>query len=301
MTQYSGRWQPPRNGSLWKTTSPGGSSPRPTSLIVHSTTKMIAPRWAGQNSAWAIISPPLVEDGAREVEAFVEERRVRGVAHRDAHLARRRDQIVVDDLQGDLVDVCVVHAVLPRSPVVTSEPSRRCSQVAARVDVERRCPGCTSVVAIGFLDDRRAVEVAARRQRRRGRRSACDASPGSRKYDVAPSALATPRRPRGSGAQVGLLGGADGGDLEVRRTRRSRPGCRSRRAAVLARGSSSSSSPAARRRSSARRRARAGCRCRSSARGSASRRRLERRRRPRSPRSADARAARSPQPADDSR
>ena len=46
----------------------------------------------------------VVEDRAREVEPFVEERRVRRVAHRDAHLASGRDEVVVDDLERDLVD-----------------------------------------------------------------------------------------------------------------------------------------------------------------------------------------------------
>ena len=56
----------------------------------------------------------VVEDRAREVQALVEEGRVGRVPHRDAHLAGGRDEVVVDDLEGDLVDGCgrVAHRVL---------------------------------------------------------------------------------------------------------------------------------------------------------------------------------------------
>ena len=57
-----------------------------------------------------------VEDRAREVEPLVEERRIRRVAHRDAHLARRRDEVVVDDLERHLVDADVsVPVLMPAS------------------------------------------------------------------------------------------------------------------------------------------------------------------------------------------
>ena len=56
-----------------------------------------------------------VEDDAREVEGLVEDRRVRGRHHRDAHVAATARQVVVDDGQRDLVDHRSAHSSTPVS------------------------------------------------------------------------------------------------------------------------------------------------------------------------------------------
>ena len=56
-----------------------------------------------------------IEDRARMIEPLFDVRRVRGVAHRDAHLFARVEQPRDDDLGGDRIQVDAIMPVSPRS------------------------------------------------------------------------------------------------------------------------------------------------------------------------------------------
>ncbi len=172
-----------------------------------------------------------VEDRAREVEPFVEERRVRRVAHRDAHLAGGRDEVVVDDLERDLVDVGrrSGSSVAPAPPA-----SRRPAGVRIRLpygSTSTRCPGRTSVVDIASSITAGPSRLAARAAASSGRRSAVGNQPPSPEVHIAFALGGDRARRAAASAPRGLSVGPIGDDLEVDELDDLVAGCRSRRGA----------------------------------------------------------------------
>ena len=106
----SGMWQPPRNGSLCSTTSPGPNASGPSSASTQRTVSPIAPRCAGLKRPCAIIRPRAVEQRAREVARLAEDGRVGGAHHVRAHLLRDLHELVADHAQRHRVDAAPARA-----------------------------------------------------------------------------------------------------------------------------------------------------------------------------------------------
>ena len=89
-------WQPPRNGSLCTTTSPGSNDVR-AELLEHAAHRL------ADRAEVRRVEPPLrdhpaaaVEERAREVAGLAEDRRVGGAHHVRAHLLRDLHELVAD-------------------------------------------------------------------------------------------------------------------------------------------------------------------------------------------------------------
>ena len=72
-----------------------------------------------------------VEHGARVIASLVEDRRVRGPSHRDAHLLGQLDQRAADDLERDQVHRLARDPAHAAPSVISSEPVSWTSAVCA--------------------------------------------------------------------------------------------------------------------------------------------------------------------------
>ena len=178
----SGRWVPPRNGSLSTHRSPARRAARRSTAA---TAAGIEPRWTGMCSACITISPLGVEQRRRAVAALLDVRRVRRADQDGAHLVAGARSAAGEHLQLDRVDG-TRHRCAP-CLVATIVPTASTSAVPAAGDEER---------GLGQLEDARPVE------REAGRRLAGDhldrqpARPANRRAARRPARLRAVRRRR---------------------------------------------------------------------------------------------------------